>query len=125
MELQSREKKELSINIDARPCDMAPGGNNIFPRTISVNVKEASGTFHFRFPYNEPRNLHSCALACILILHSELKEAIIFRLKMTQKIFFTEKPFLNGKFIFHVPLHPFQGAKVDCGPKLSLWQSNK
>ena len=45
MELQSREKKELSINIDARPCDMAPGGNNIFPRTISVNVKEASGTF--------------------------------------------------------------------------------
>ena len=30
---------------------------------------------------------------------------------MVQKNFFTEKPFLTGKYIFHVSLHPFQGGK--------------
>ena len=30
---------------DARPCNMAPEGNNIFPRRFFVNVKEASGIF--------------------------------------------------------------------------------
>ena len=61
----------------------------------------------------------------MIVLHPELREAIIFGLKMTQKRFFTEKPFLTGKYIFHVPLHPFQGEKVDSGPKLILGQSNK
>ena len=42
LELQSRKKKERSTNIDARQCDIAPEGNNIFPRTLLVNVKEVS-----------------------------------------------------------------------------------
>ena len=41
--LESHEKKELSMKIDARPCNIAPEGNNIFPRRFFVNVKEASG----------------------------------------------------------------------------------
>ena len=31
--------------IDVRPCNMVPEGNNIFPRSLLVNVKEESGTF--------------------------------------------------------------------------------
>ena len=38
-------KKELSIDIDAKPCKMGTEGNNIFPRSLLVNVKEASGIF--------------------------------------------------------------------------------
>ena len=33
------------MNIDARSYNMAPEGNNIFPRSLSVNVKEAFGIF--------------------------------------------------------------------------------
>ena len=33
------------MNIDARPCNMAPDSNNIFPRSLSVNVKEAYEIF--------------------------------------------------------------------------------
>ena len=44
---------------------------------------------------------------------------------MAQKRLFTEKLFLTGKSIFHVPLHPMQGAKVDSGPELNLGQSYK
>ena len=36
-------KKKLSMDIDVRPCNMESEGNNIFPRILSVNVKEASG----------------------------------------------------------------------------------
>ena len=54
-----------------------------------------------------------------------LREAIIFGPKMVQKRFFTEKPFLMGKYTFHVPLHPFQGAKNDRDPKFTLGQSNQ
>ena len=38
-------KKELSMDIEARPCNMASEGNSVFPRSLSVNVKEASGIF--------------------------------------------------------------------------------
>ena len=31
------------MKIDARPCNIALEGNNIFPRRFFVNVKEASG----------------------------------------------------------------------------------
>ena len=33
------------MNISGRPCNMAPEGNNIFPRRLSVNLKEASTIF--------------------------------------------------------------------------------
>ena len=33
------------MKIDARPCDMAPEGNNIFPRRLLVNVTETSGIY--------------------------------------------------------------------------------
>ena len=45
LKLWSPEKMELSVKIDARPCNMAPEGNNIFPRRFFVNVKETSGIF--------------------------------------------------------------------------------
>ena len=32
------------MKIDAKPCNMTPGGNNIFPRFL-INVKEACGIF--------------------------------------------------------------------------------
>ena len=38
---------------------------------------------------------------------------------MTPKDFFMEIPFLTEKNIFCVPLHAFQGAKVDSGQKLT------
>ena len=44
LELQSHEK-ELSMNINTRPFNMAPEGNNISPRNLSVNAKKASGMF--------------------------------------------------------------------------------
>ena len=28
------------MNIDTRPCNMAPEGNNISPRSLSVNAKK-------------------------------------------------------------------------------------
>ena len=43
LELQSREKTELSIKIDARRCNMAPEGRKFFPGKFFINVKEASG----------------------------------------------------------------------------------
>ena len=49
-----------------------------------------------------------------------LREAIIFGPKMTQKRFFTGKPFLTGKYIFHVPLHPFQRGKSWHWPKVNF-----
>ena len=39
------EKMKLSMKIDARPCNKAPEGNEIFPRRLFVNVKEAPGIF--------------------------------------------------------------------------------
>ena len=52
-------------------------------------------------------------------------QAIICGPKIVQKIFFTEKPFFTGKYIFHIPLRPIQEAKVDSGPTLTLGQANK
>ena len=36
---------ELSMKIDARPCNMAPEDNNNFPGWFFVIVKDASGIF--------------------------------------------------------------------------------
>ena len=78
------------MDIDVRPCNMDSEGNKIFPRIISVNVKEASGIT------NELTNLHKCTLTRILLLHRELWEAIIFGPRIAQKNVFTEKPFFTG-----------------------------
>ena len=48
----------------------------------------------------------------MLRLHPELRE------DNYEKKNVMEITFLTGKIILHVPLHPFQGAKVDSGQKL-------
>ena len=111
---------ELLMKIDARPCNIALEGNNIFPRRFFVNVKEASGIF--LIPCDEVTNLHRQCTR-ILILNPEFREDIIFGTKLAQKRFFMEIPFITEKNSFHVPLHPFQAAKVDSGQKLT--QMNK
>ena len=105
--MKSREKKELPMDIHARPCNMASEGNNIFPRRLSVKVKEASGIFLITLL----TNLHRCTLTRILILHPELREAIIFESKMTPKFFFTDKTIFNGEFLMFFS-SPFRGQKL-------------
>ena len=70
-------------------------------------------------------NFHRCTLARVLILHPELREAIIFGPKIAQNSFFTKEPFLMENILFRVPLRPFQVAKVDSGSKLTFGQSNE
>ena len=111
-------KKELSIGIDAKPCNMAWEGNNIFPRSLSVSVKEASGIFLITLWW--ANKLTQICTRSYTYITSRVKGNHNFRAQMAPKRFFTEKPFLTGKYIFYVPLQHFQGAKVDSGPKLTL-----
>ena len=62
-----------------------------------------------------------CTLACILILHPELKEAIIFSLKMVQKRFFCRKTIFNGNICFSCSFSPLSGDKSWQWPKVNYW----
>ena len=63
--------------------------------------------------------------ARVLTLHPELREDVIFEPKIIQKRFFMEIPFLSEKNSFHVPLQPFQWAKVDSGQNLTQKNNKK
>ena len=104
-------KKQQSIDTDARPCNMDSEGNNIFPRSLSVNVKEVSGIFLKTLWFLT--NLHRCTLARILILHPDLREAIIFGARIAQKNFYGEMHFSHSS-------SPLSGSKSWQWPKVNL-----
>ena len=82
---------ELSVKIDARPCNIAPEGNNIFPRRFFVNVKEASGAFLITlWSGNKPAQI----VRSDTYITSRVKGRHHFQ---TQKRFFMEIPFLAEK----------------------------
>ena len=111
-------KEELSMDIDARPCNIASKGNNIFPRSRGVWRPR-------RLEYSwescdELTNLHRCALARILILHPELRKAIIFKPKIAPKRFFYGKNIFYAKIHFSYPSSPLSGSRSWQWPKVSL-----
>ena len=116
-------KKGLSMDIDTRTCNMISEGNNIFPRSLSVNLKEASGIFLITLWWaNKLAQIYTRSYTYIT---SKVKGSHHFRAQINPKNIFYEKTIFSEKYIFHVPLHSFQGVKVDSGPKLTLGQSNK
>ena len=90
------------MDIDVRPCNMDSEGNKIFPRILSVNVKEASGII------NELTNLHKCTLTRILLLHPELWEAIIFGPRIAQKTFLRKSHFLRDNIFSMFLFTPYR-----------------
>ena len=111
-------KKQQSIDIDARPCNMAWEGNNIFPRSLSVNVKEVSGIFLITLSW--ANKLAQIYIRSYTYIASRVKRIHHFGPRIAQKRFFTEKPFFMGKYIFHIPLHPLSGSKSWRLPKVKL-----
>ena len=105
----------LSTKIDARPCNIAPEGNNIFPGRFFVKVKEASRIFLITLWWADKLAQIVCSDTNIT---SRVKGKHFFPAQNDPKKM--EIPFLckyhfNGKIFFHVPLRSFQGAKIDIG----------
>ena len=112
--LKLRRKKGFLIK---KAC-MASKGNKIFPRHLLVNVKEAPGIFLITLWWaNKLAQMYTCSHTYITF---RVRESIISGPKMAQKRFFTEKPFLTGKYIFYDPFRPFQGENVDTLHKFSI-----
>ena len=114
---------ELSMNIDARPCNMDPDGNNSFPRSLLINVKQASGIFLITLWWaNKLAQTYTCSYTYIT---SRVKGSHHFRAKNDPKKIVYGKTIFNGKIYFSCSCHPFHGAKVDTVPKLALGQSKE
>ena len=113
---------ELSMKIDARPCNIAPEGNNIFPRFF-VNVKEASRIFLITLWWsNKPAQIvrsDTCSTFRVKGRHH-------FRDHIgPKKTFYGNIIFKGEKKSFHVPLHPFQGAKLTVTKSSLKWIKKK
>ena len=102
------------MKIDAKPCNMTPGGNNIFPRFL-INVKEACGIFLITV---WSANKLAQIVRSDTILHPELREDNYGKICYGNNIF-------KKKYILHAPLHPFQEAIVDGGRKLTQINNTK
>ena len=100
------------MDIDARSCNMASEGKKIFPRRLEVNVKETSGTYLITLWWaNILAQMYTRSYTYIT---SRVKGSHHFRAQNGPKNIFYGKNIFNEKiYMFHVSLHPFQGAKDD------------
>ena len=111
------------MNIDTRPCNMAPGGNNIFPRSLSVNAKEVSEIFLITLSIAD--KLAQMYTRSYIYITSRVKGSHNFCVPNGPKNIFYGKTTFNKKKFFLCSSLPFPGEKVDIGPKVTLGQSYK
>ena len=104
------------MEIDARPCNIAPEGNNIFPKRPSVNAIEASRVFLITLWWADKL---AQRVRSDIYLRFRVEKRHHFQAQNGPEKFFYRKSFLTEKYIFHVPLHPIKVVKVDSGPKLT------
>ena len=112
---------ELSMKINARPCNMVPEGNNNFPGRFFVNVKDTSGIFLITLWWG---NKSAQIVRSDTYITSRVKGRHPFRTQNGPKTFFYGNTIFNENS-FHVPLHPLQGAKVDSGQNLTQKNNEK
>ena len=121
-------KEELSTDIDAGPCNMASEGNNIFPRRLSVNVKEASGILRTTLWWAN-KVAQMCTRSLTYITSRVKGKAIICEPKIAQKILFYGKTIFYRKIHFSYPSSPLSESKSWQWPKVNLetvkWTINK
>ena len=111
-------KKELSMDIDARPWNMTSEGNNIFPRSLSVNVKEASGIFLITLWWaNKLAQMYTRSYTYIT---SRVKGSHHFRAQNGLKKIFYRNTIFNGKIYFSCSCSPLSGSKNWQWPKVNL-----
>ena len=58
------------MNIDTRPCNMVPEGNNISPRSLSVNAKEMPGIFLISLLIADKTSTDVHPLVCLYYIQS-------------------------------------------------------
>ena len=100
---------------------MAPGGNNIFPRSLSVNAKEVSEIFLITLLI--PDKLAQMYIRSYIYITSRVKGSHNFCVQNGPKKIFHGKTMFNKKKYFWCSSLPFPGEKVDIGLKLTLGQS--
>ena len=110
------------MNIDTRPCNMAPEGNNISPRSLSVNAKKASGMFLITLLIAD--KLAQMYTRSYIYILSRVKGSHLFCVQNGRKKIFYGKTIFSKKKKLCSSL-PFSKAKVDSGPKLTLGQLYK
>ena len=114
---------ELSMNVDPRPCNMAPDGNNIFPRNLSVNVKKVSGIFLMTlWQANQLAQMYTRSHTSIT---SRVKGSHHFRSQNGPKKIVYGKIIFNGEIYFSCSPSPLSWCKSWQWPKVKLGQSNK
>ena len=106
------------MNTDARPCNMVPEGNETFPRSLSVNVKEASGIFLITLWW--ANELAQMCLRSYTYITSRVKETHHFRAQNGPKKIFYGKTIFNEKIYFSGSSSPLLGSKSWKWPKVNL-----
>ena len=118
LELWPREKKELSMDVDAKPYNMTPEGNNIFPRSLSVNLKEAPGIFLITLRWaNKLAQMYTCSYTYITY---SVKGSYYFGTQNDPKKTFYGKTIFSEKRHFSCFSSPFSGSKSWQWPKVNL-----
>ena len=111
-------KKKLSMDINAKPCNMAWEGNNIFPRSLSVNVKEVSGIFLITLSW--ANKLAQMYIRSYTYIASRVKRIHHFRAQNSPKKIFYGKTIFCGKIYFSYSSSPLSGSKSWRWPKVNL-----
>ena len=112
------EKKELSMIIDVRPCNMVPEGNNIFPRSLLVNVKEESGTFLIILWW--ANKLAQRYTRSSTYITPRVKGSLHFQGQNSPKNIFYGKNIFNRKIYFSCSSSPLSRGKCWQWPKVNL-----
>ena len=111
-------KKELSMNIDARPCNIVSEGNKIFPESLSVYVKEAPGIFLITLWWaNKLAQMYTRSYTYI---SSRVKGNHHFRAENSPKQIFFGKTIFSGKIYFSWTSSPLSGSKSWQQPTVNL-----
>ena len=101
------------MDINARPWNMASEGNNIFPRSLSVNVKEASGIFLITLWWaNKLAQMYTRSYTYIT---SSMKESHHFWAQNSPK-----KIFYGNTIFYGRTAPPLSGSKSWQRPKVNL-----
>ena len=102
-------KKGLPMDIDTRTCNMISEGNNIFPRSLSVNLKEASGIFLITLWWAS--KLAQIYTRSYTYITSKVKGSHHFRAQNNPKNIFYEKTIFHGKIYFSCSSSLLSGSK--------------
>ena len=111
-------KKELLMDIYVRPCNIASERNNISPRSLSVNVKEASGILLITLWWaNKRAQIYTRSYTYITF---RVKASHHFRAQSSPKKIFYGKNIFYEKIYFSCSISPLSGSKSWQWPKVYL-----